>query len=101
MSIRILVWVSAGLVLGVTGMTSRGEEDRPGDAARKAVERGLGFLEKDALKWRKDRECATCHHGTMTVWALSEARGRGYEVAADALAETAKWTKGRLLERID
>src|SRR5438067_1543480 len=66
----------------------------------KAVERGLSFLQKDAAKWRKDRECSTCHHGTMTVWALSEARSRGYEVAPEALAETAKWTKDRL-ERID
>jgi squalene-hopene/tetraprenyl-beta-curcumene cyclase len=96
MSIRILVWVSAGLVLGVTGMTSRGEEDRPGDAARKAVERGLGFLEKDALKWRKDRECATCHHGTMTVWALSEAKSQGYAVARETLADMANWTRERL-----
>lgn len=33
--------------------------------ARKAVERGLDFLQKDAAKWRKERECSTCHHGTM------------------------------------
>jgi len=69
-------------------------------SGRVAVERGLAFLQKDAAKWRKDRECSTCHHGTMTVWALCEARSRGYEVAPEALAETAKWTKDRL-ERID
>ncbi len=69
--------------------------------ARKAVERGLEFLQKDVAKWRKDRECSTCHHGTMTVWALNEAKSQGYEVAAEDLAETVKWTKGRLLERID
>jgi squalene-hopene cyclase-like protein len=70
-------------------------------AARKAVERGLDFLQKDADKWRKDRQCATCHHGTMTVWALAEAKARGYRVPPDALADTAKWTKDRLLARID
>jgi squalene cyclase len=31
----------------------------------------------------------------MTVWALSEAKARGYEVS-DTLAETTKWTKERL-----
>src|SRR5262249_22260139 len=41
------------------------------------------------------------HHGTMTVWAFSEAKSRGYEVAAENRAEAVKWTKGRLLERID
>src|SRR5262249_50850226 len=42
------------------------------EQVRKAAERGLAFLEKDAAKWREERKCATCHHGTMTVWALSE-----------------------------
>src|SRR5262249_73874 len=37
----------------------------------------------DAARWRKARRCATCHHGTMTVWALSEARSRGYAVDAE------------------
>ena len=71
------------------------------DQGRKAAERGLGFLQEDAARWRKDRACATCHHGTMTVWAFSEAKSRGYDVAAETVAETAKWTKDRLLERID
>src|SRR5262245_32262627 len=68
---------------------------------RKTVERGLDFLQKDSAKWRKERQCSTCHHGTMTVWALSEAKSQGYEVAAETLADTVKWTKDRLLERID
>src|SRR4051812_48313441 len=63
---------------------------------RKAAERGLVFLEKDAVKWRKEHQCATCHHGTMTVWAFAEARSQGYDVAAESLAETVKWTKERL-----
>jgi hypothetical protein len=69
--------------------------------ARKAVERGLDFLQKDAAAWKKERQCSTCHHGTMTVWALAEARNSGYDVPADALKDAAKWTKDRLLERID
>jgi hypothetical protein len=63
---------------------------------RNAVERGLAFLEKDAVKWRKERKCATCHHGTMTVWALSEAKSQGYAVAAESLADVVKCTKERL-----
>jgi hypothetical protein len=64
--------------------------------ACKAVERGLAFLEKDAAKWRKERNCSSCHHGTMTVWALCEAKSQGYPVAAETLADTVKWTKERL-----
>src|SRR5262245_19977539 len=51
------------------------EATRPApEGARKAVERGLAFLQADAARWREERKCATCHHGTMTLWALSEAR---------------------------
>lgn len=66
--------------------------------ARIAVERGLAFLERDATKWRKERQCSTCHHGTMTVWALSEAKSQGYAVATETLADMSKWTKERLRE---
>ncbi len=48
-----------------------------GQQARTAVERGIAFLERDAAQWREEHKCATCHHGTMTVWALSEARNQG------------------------
>ena len=77
------------------------KETPTSEQARKAVERGLDFVEKDAAKWRADRQCSTCHHGTMTVWALSEAKSRGYAVTAETLADMTKWTKDRLLERID
>jgi hypothetical protein len=72
------------------------EPEKATPPARKAVERALGFLEKDAVKWREDRKCASCHHGTMTVWALSEAKSQGYPVAAETLAEMTKWNKERL-----
>lgn len=75
--------------------------EEPLDRSRKAIERSLEFMEKDAVKWRTERGCSTCHHGTMTVWALSEAKSRGYAVPAEAIAENLKWTKDRLLARID
>lgn len=54
----------------------------PPEAARKAIDRALAFLVSDAEKWRTERHCATCHHGTMTVWALSEAKSQGHAGAA-------------------
>lgn len=70
------------------------------ERARQAAGRGLDFLRADAEKWRKEHSCSTCHHGTMTVWALAEAKSRGYDVPADTLADAVKWTKERL-DRID
>jgi hypothetical protein len=95
--------LSALGLIAIGPVPSRAEppKDATPQQTRKAVERGLDFLQKDAAKWRKDRECSTCHHGTMTVWALAEAKSQGYDVAAETLADVAKWTKDRLLERID
>jgi hypothetical protein len=64
--------------------------------AHKAIERGLAFLKADAEKWQTERKCATCHHGTMTVWALCEAERQGYPVDAENLEDVAEWTKERL-----
>ena len=64
---------------------------------RQAVERSLAFLEKDARKWRKEHDCSTCHHGAMTVWALDEAKGRGYPVNSESLEEITGWTKARFV----
>jgi len=77
--------MAAVCLLGVYVRPVRSEDPQqvPAEAAcvpqqaRTAVQRGLTFLERDALKWRKERGCATCHHGTMTVWALSEAKAQG------------------------
>jgi hypothetical protein len=68
---------------------------------RQAVERGLVFLKEDAVKWRKERQCASCHHGVMTVWALEEAKGQGYPVEGEALKDMVKWTKEQRLAAID
>lgn len=68
--------------------------------ARGAIDRALGFLDKDTVKWRTERGCATCHHGTMTVWALSEAKQQGFPVNAESLATFTEWTKGRMVPRL-
>jgi hypothetical protein len=101
---RICVGLSALCVLAVDVGRVRSEPPKAAASLQqgsKAAERGLEFLQKDAAKWRKEHECSTCHHGTMTVWALSEAKSQGYDVATESLTDTVKWTKDRLLERIN
>ena len=93
-------FVTTAVLVALTAAPSA--EGAPSDAppplqqARRAVERGLAFVEKDALKWREERKCSTCHHGAMTVWVLSEARSQGYPVRAETLADQAKWARERL-----
>ncbi len=95
--------VCCALALGAGSARADGPGDKTGDGGaatpeqgRKAIDRGLGFLKADAAKWREERSCATCHHGIMTTWALSEAKSQGYPVAADTLADMAEWTRQRL-----
>ena len=40
-----------------------------------AIERGLGFLVKDARVWKKEHNCASCHHAALVIWAMEEAKG--------------------------
>src|SRR5262245_38216880 len=91
------VTLAAFCLLAVASRPASSAAPRPAASpGRKAVERAVSFLLKDAAEWRKERKCATCHHGTMTVWALSEARSHGYPVTAEALADVTKWTRERL-----
>src|SRR5262245_5039999 len=87
-----LVGVCAGPVRSEDPNKAPAEPARTPPQPHTVIERGLAFLEKDAMKWRKERGCATCHHGTMTVWALSEAKAQGYAVPAEAFAEIMEWT---------
>jgi hypothetical protein len=104
---RLFARVALGLLAVLAVGVRQARPDEPKEKAspqaavsskevRKTVERGLDFLEKDAAKWRKERECSTCHHGVMTVWAFTEAKSRGYGVTAESLADVVKWTKERL-----
>src|SRR5262249_7714843 len=62
----------------------------PGDV-RKAIERGIDYLEREGAAWVKKRGCASCHHVPMMVWALHEARDRGHRVNETALGEIMSW----------
>ncbi len=111
MNLRRMICVTLVLTFGVRGF---GADDVPraGESVNVAseaspvprspsqvVEQALTFLVQDTAKWRKERGCATCHHGTMTLWSLGEARDQGYTVDAEVYADTLKWTKDLFLPR--
>lgn len=57
-----------------------------------AIERGLAFLAKDALAWKKKHNCVSCHHAALVIWATHEAKARGHAVDEPVLAELTKWS---------
>jgi Squalene-hopene cyclase N-terminal domain len=56
-----------------------------------AIGRGLGFLVKDAQAWKKDHNCASCHHASLVICSLREAKRFGHAVDEPVLAELTKW----------
>jgi hypothetical protein len=42
--------------------------------AAAAIDRGLAFPAKDALAWKAQHQCVSCHHASMVVWAMREAK---------------------------
>jgi hypothetical protein len=64
---------------------------QPPSEVRGSIQRSLAFLEKEGTAWKAERACASCHHAPMMVWALGEARTRGYAVNEKALADLLAW----------
>jgi hypothetical protein len=56
-----------------------------------AIERGLGFLQTDALAWKEEHDCVSCHHAALVIWSMHEARQRGHAVDDSFLSEFTKW----------
>ena len=58
---------------------------------RRAVERGLPFIEKKGVDWIRDRKCSSCHHATFLIWSHREALDRGFAVDPKKLKEWTAW----------
>ena len=56
-----------------------------------AIARGLAFLVKDALAWKSQYHCVSCHHASLVIWSMREAERRGHVVDGRLLAELTKW----------
>lgn len=69
--------------------------DEPADAIRATIDRGLAFVTKDALTWKEQRKCASCHHAPMAIWSLNEAKKRGYAIDEKAAAELTAWVSAK------
>lgn len=78
------------LILAMGGIcTAQGDDAR--DRETRAIERGLAFLAKDALAWKADHNCVSCHHAGMVVWAMREAKRRSFAVDEAVLADMTQW----------
>src|SRR5262245_28407998 len=84
-------WILA-LTVVLPAWTASAQEVRPrASGVAATIDRGLAFLTRDALDWKKEHNCASCHHASLVILAMQEARGRGHKIDAAVLADLTKW----------
>jgi squalene-hopene/tetraprenyl-beta-curcumene cyclase len=79
------------VVAGPAAPERPAKEEATGPQLRQVVRRSTEFLEKEGAAWMRKQQCASCHHIPVMVWALSEARQRGYRVDEKLLGEVTAW----------
>lgn len=85
---RMILFVVLGtLPVGVAAQEVR---KKPADVDA-SIERGLGFLARDAVAWKKKHNCVSCHHAGLVIWTMQEAKQHGRAVDEPLLAELTKW----------
>ncbi len=101
---RTAVLMAIGsLGLLATPGPARGEAPYLGADAveiREAVSRGLGLVQSAAENYPTHRDCFSCHHQTLPVFAIVTARAHGVEVDRDVLEAQADFTHESFLERV-
>jgi hypothetical protein len=55
------------------------------------LQAALTFLAREVPRWSRENHCYSCHNNGDAARALYLARTRGYEVPAEALADTTAW----------
>lgn len=70
-------------------------EQPVGERLRPAIERSLGFLEKEMDGWMNSKDCNGCHHVPEMLWTYREAKARGVAVDQKKVDELLEWAVAR------
>ena len=87
-------------IIALVGMmvvsTSALAAEVEGDAAKRAVEKGLSYIQAEDTRWNAIKDiCSSCHEGVMSVVTYAEAKKRGYAINEKLYAETLAMAKKR------
>lgn len=78
-------------VLAFLTSSSTADEADTKAQTRLAAERGLSFLARDAVAWRTEYKCVSCHHAGLVIWAMHESHDRGLAVDVPLMTELTRW----------
>ena len=79
------------VVVILSGTASAQDLRRKPSEVDATIDRGLAFLARDALAWKNEHNCVSCHHAGLVIWSMREAKLRGHAVDEPVLAEMTKW----------
>jgi Squalene-hopene cyclase N-terminal domain/Prenyltransferase and squalene oxidase repeat len=84
-------WIVSALAILLSEMASAQEvRDKLSDV-NGTIKRGLDFLATDAMAWKSEHNCVSCHHAGLVIWSMHEAKQRGHKVNEPVLAELTQW----------
>ena len=69
--------------------------------AQQAVEAGLAIVQKGAHNYPNHRACFSCHHQTLPLVAMTEAREQGYKIDEDIHQQQTAHTLRHFSEKLD
>lgn len=90
--------MNASLAIALAVLSASPESTMPVAAppsparVRQAVAGGLDYLTDMGVAWKAERQCASCHHLPVVLWALGEARGAGFAVDETVAADFTSWS---------
>lgn len=71
----------------LSGWDQAQARDTQAVSARQTINRGLSFLARDAVAWKEENNCSSCHHAALVVWAMNETKRQGYAVEEPVRAD--------------
>ncbi len=73
-------WIAVVVSITISAVWAQTQERPDTTAVQGAIDRGLTFLARDALAWKAEHNCSSCHHAALVVWAMNEAKQRDHTV---------------------
>lgn len=64
------------------------------------MEKALPYLEEEGTWWIEEKECVSCHHTALFVWAKDLALSAGYTVDPGPLTQQREWMTSSFLEPV-
>src|SRR5262245_32750429 len=83
--------LSSLIVLALTAPADAATPSASPAELQAAIQRAIGALTEDGKGWMTARKCASCHHAPFMLWALHDAKRRGYKVDGTVLGEVTSW----------